>query len=239
MDYDKEKDELKEQIAIARATLSPETREAIDSVDWKSIVVSMRESKKFSFSQIETLGIETEKVLVGLIGGESYKRELKDKMDLPPDDLNKLIAEMNEKVFKKIKENLVAKLGENRNTTSIKALEIPPIREIPKEEISNDENKVFENAGINLEKPMAPEGKWAEGLDAPSEMIAQIENIDLIPKKNTPIIEKKLTASFQLPKVETKYQVTPENSVQKTKIEPVAKPSIPKVDPYRMNIDEE
>ena len=53
MDYDKEKDELKEQIAIARATLSVETREAIDSVDWKSIVVSMRESKKFSFSQIE------------------------------------------------------------------------------------------------------------------------------------------------------------------------------------------
>lgn len=239
MDYDKDKDELKEQIAIAKATLSPETREAIDSVDWKSVVVSMRESKKFSFSQIETLGIKTEKVLVGLISGEGYKRELKDKMDLPPDELNKLISEMNDKVFKKIKENLVAKLGEQRNTTEVKTLEIQKTPKLPNVEISSDETKVFETAGINLDKKPEVDDKWAEGLEAPSEMIAQIENTDLISKKATPILEQKLTSHFQMPKVETKYQVKPESSAQKPKVEPVVKPTIPKVDPYRMSVDEE
>lgn len=239
MDYDKDKNELKEQIAIARATLTPETREAIDSVDWKSMVVAMRESKKFSFSQIETLGTETEKVLVGLIGGEAYKRELRNKMELQEGDLNKLIAEMNERVFKKIKENLVLKLGANRNTTSVKALEVPMVRAIPEEEISTEESQVFETAGISLSKPPAPEGKWAEGLGAPSEMIAQIENTDLIPKNVTPVMEKKLTTSFQMPKVETKYEVTAGSSPKKIEVEPVAKPSIPKVDPYRMNVDGE
>ena len=239
MDYDKEKDELKEQIAIARATLSVETREAIDSVDWKSIVVSMRESKKFSFSQIETLGIETEKVLVGLIGGEGYKRELKDKMGLPSEDLTKLISEMNDKVFKKIKENLVAKLGNQRNTTEIKTLEIQKTPALPDAEISSDETKVFETAGINLDKKPVPDGKWAEGIGAPSEMIAQIENTDLIPKQSTPILEKKLTTHFQMPKVETHYTAHSESPKAPLKVEPVVKPTIPKVDPYRMSVDEE
>ena len=237
MDY--AKDELKEQIAIARATLTPETREAIDSVDWKSLVVGMRESKKFSFSQIEILGTETEKVLVGLISGESYKRELKNSMTLSEVDLNKLIAEMNEKVFKKIKENLVAKLGERRNTTEIKTLEIQKAPELPDAEISSDDNKVFETAGISLDKKPAPDGKWAEGLGAPSEMIAQIENTDLIPKKTAPILEKKLTAHFQMPKVETHYTATNVSPKAPLKIEPVVKPTIPKVDPYRMSVDEE
>ncbi len=237
MDHDK--DELKEQIAIARATLSQETREAIDSVDWKSVVISMRESKKFSFSQIETLGIETEKVLVGLIGGEGYKRELKNKMDLPEVELNKLVAEMNEKVFKKIKENLVAKLGNQRNTTEVKTLPIQKAPTLPDAEISSDENKVFETAGISLDKKPEPDGKWAEGLGAPSEMIAQIENTDLIPKKTAPILEKKLTAHFQMPKVETHYTATSVNPKAPLKVEPVAKPNIPKVDPYRMSVDEE
>jgi hypothetical protein len=238
MDY--AKDELKEQIEKARALLSIEAREAIDSVDWKSMIVGMRESKKFSFSQIETLGTETEKILAGLLSGDGYKKELKNKMGLPEEDLNKLVAEMNEKVFKKIKENLVAKLGENRNTTSIKALEIPQPAKLPEEEISHEDKEVFESAGISLSKPQAPEGKWAEGLSAPSEMIAQIENTDLIPMpKPAPIIAQKLTGHFQMPKVETKYEVNTSISPQKVEIQPVAKPSIPAVDPYRMSVDGE
>ena len=237
MDY--AKDELKKQIEKARAQLSIEARDAIDSVDWKSMIVGMRESKKFSFTQIETLGTETEKILAGLLSGDGYKKELRSKMGLPEEDLNKLVAEMNEKVFKKIKENLVAKLGENRNTTSIKALEIPQPAKLEEEEISHEDKEVFESAGISLSKPPAPEGKWAEGLSAPSEMIAQIENTDLIPKPQIPIVAQKLTGHFQMPKVETRYEVNPESIPKKIEIQPVAKPSIPAVDPYRMSVDGE
>ncbi len=236
MDY--AQNELKEKITKARAVLSRESREAIDSVDWKSMIVGMRESKKFSFTQIETLGIATEMILAGLMSGKEYKQELKSKMALSEEDTNALVAEMNEKVFKKIKENLVSRLGEKRTSSSAKILDIP---QAPIVQISNEEKDVFTAAGINLEKDPPKEAKWAEGLGAPSEMIAQIENPSLIKnpeqKPAVQILEKKLTAPFQLPAVKTEHKMdVPLTPTKQLKVEPApkaARPTLPTEDPYR------
>ncbi len=227
----------KEKIKQARASLSVETREAIDSIEWNSIVIGMRETKKFSFSQIETLGFQTELLLCGLLTPQEYPKELKSKMGLSEEAVNVLVKEMNELIFKKIKEKLIQKIGENRTAPETKVLKT--------EEISNEDNFVMQNAGITLEKVKEieiPENK----IGNKEEMLNQIENPSLIKEEKkeipeivkkvaTPILAQKLTGSFQVPTVMTDHSP---KLPPKVAIEAVAKPSIPKVDPYRMSPDE-
>ncbi len=227
----------KEKIKQARASLSVETREAIDSIDWNSIVIGMRETKKFSFSQIETLGFQTELLLCGLMTPAEYPKELKSKMGLSEEAVSTLVKEMNELIFKKIKEKLVQKIGENRTAPETKILT---------PEISNEDNFVMQNVGINIDKstpsPIVEENK----IGNKEEMLNQIENPSLIKEEKkelpeivkkiaTPILAQKLTGSFQVPTVMTDHSP---KLAPKVAIEAVAKPSIPKVDPYRMSPDE-
>ncbi len=225
MDY--ATDELKQKIDKARMALSAESRAAIDSVDWKSVIIGMRESKKYSFSQIEALGTATETILAGLMSGKEYKQELKNKMALSEDEANKLVAEMNDIVFKKIKENLVKKLGEQRTTTEVKIL---------KPEISPEDTSILASAGISLDKDTDTE-KPEEKMENKEDMIAKIENTDLIKKPAIPLVAAKLTSSFQIPAVKTDHAsptvpARPTQPVLK-KIVTAAKPTLPTEDPYR------
>ena len=105
----------KTKIEQARIALPEASRNAIDKVDWKSIVLKMREEKGYSFSQVETLGQQTELLLCGLLNSAEYPKELQKNMGIPSDQVNALVNEMNEKVFKKIREELVKNI-ENEET---------------------------------------------------------------------------------------------------------------------------
>lgn len=223
---DSANNETKEKIARAREALSRESREAIASVDWNSYILSLRENRKLSFSQIETLGIETEKILVGLLSGVEYKASLQQKLNLPKEEVEEIVRDMNREVFRKIKENLVEKLGNKRYVTEEKTL---------KPEITPSETKVFESAGINL-NPDTETTKKEEEIAPKDEMLAQIENPRLI-KPTTQIIAKKLTAPFQIPAVKTNFSVAPTSTPKKPIVEPVAKAPIPTVDPYREEVE--
>lgn len=102
-----ELDMLQVKINRAQEELPQETRRAINSVDWRAYILSLREKKGYSFEQLEDLELETELLLCGLLSPENYPTELEARMKIPKPQVDLLVSEMNEFVFKKIKDELI------------------------------------------------------------------------------------------------------------------------------------
>ncbi len=107
MNDEKPLDMLQIQIDRAREELPQETRKAIDSVDWRAVILSFREKKGYSYEQLEDLELETELLLCGLSNPVDYPKELEKRLKLPRPQVDLLVNEMNELVFKKIKDELI------------------------------------------------------------------------------------------------------------------------------------
>lgn len=114
-------DLLKIKIEKAKRELPEESRSAIDAVDWKTAILEMRTEKGYSYAQLEDLEIETELLLCGLISTKDYPKEIEKRLNIPRAQVNELVNEMNEKVFKKIREQLV------KNIDSKKVIENIPV----------------------------------------------------------------------------------------------------------------
>ncbi|MCX6754573.1 MAG: hypothetical protein NTU81_01960 [Candidatus Nomurabacteria bacterium] len=107
-------DLLKIQIEEARALLSKESREAIDSVNWKLVILEM--NKKYSPEQLDDLSTETELLLCGILKPEEYQKEIQSRMRITNDDTNILLGELDRLIFKKIAEELKKKLERTAKT---------------------------------------------------------------------------------------------------------------------------
>ena len=75
-------DLLQIKIEKAKAQLSDDTLNAINAVDWKAVILSIRETKGYSFEQLGDLETETELLLCGLLSPENYSKELENRMHL-------------------------------------------------------------------------------------------------------------------------------------------------------------
>jgi len=100
-------DPLKIKIEKAKRQLPLETANAIDSVDWKVAILGMRIKHGYTFEQLGDLELETELLLSGLISPEDYPKELSRRMGISGAAVSELVNEMNDLVFKKIREELV------------------------------------------------------------------------------------------------------------------------------------
>jgi hypothetical protein len=107
---DKQLDTLEIQIAKARENLSQKSRNAIDAVSWKLIILEI--NKGFSEEQIEQLTTETELLLCGLVSTEEFPKELETRMKISRSDVSLLLAEMDKLIFKKMQEELEKRLTE-------------------------------------------------------------------------------------------------------------------------------
>ena len=100
-------DSLQIKIEIAKGKLSENTRRAIESVDFKNIILSMREKKGRDPEQLDELETETELLLCGLIGPDEYQKELEKIMRITPKEMQELVKELNFLIFQNIYEKFV------------------------------------------------------------------------------------------------------------------------------------
>ena len=213
-------DLLQIKIEKAKTELSEESRQAIDAVDWKTIILNMRAEKGYSFTQLEDLEIETELLLCGLLNPEDYPKELEKRMGIPKPKVDELVNEMNKKVFERIREELV--------------------KNIERKKVSEEKGQPLENSS----KTLLDNGK---SLESREELLEKIENPESINNyelritnekkpitndqlritnlENQSILGQKLSGTFQIPKTETDHSIT--NLSKDTK------PKIPQADPYR------
>lgn len=115
-------DTLQQKIDGARAMLSKESREAIDSIDWKLIILGM---KKYSADQLDYLEIETELLLCGITNPENYPIELEHRMLLTKEEASLLVGEMDKLIFSKIKNELEKRLNGESVSINVKINEAP------------------------------------------------------------------------------------------------------------------
>lgn len=206
-------DLLQIKIEQAKAKLPIETLNAIAAVDWQAVILGMREKKGYSFEQLGDLEVETELLLCGLLSPENYSKELEKRMKISKAQANELVNEMNDLVFKRIKEELI------KNTERKKIF-----RKSEKSDI-----QVLKSAGIEIiTKPdlTLPELKAGEKTEVPARIATQSV------AGGHPILAQKLSSSFQVPSTKTEHTL---NNISKT-IPPSSYP--PKADPYRLSPDE-
>ncbi|MEK7539168.1 MAG: hypothetical protein AAB595_00795 [Patescibacteria group bacterium] len=219
-------DSLKIKIEKAKRGLSLETVNAIDAVDWKMAILGLREKKGYTFEQLGDLELETELLLSGLVSPENYPGELEKRMKISGVAVNELINEMNDLVFKKIREELV------KNIERKKIFQRDSDIQTPKEDSATQTKSdlaILNKAGIEIveKRELFPEIMPA-GVPfdvSREEMLKKIEKPDTI-------LTQKLSASVQIPIVKTEHSL--ENITKTTP--PSSYP--PKRDPYRLSPDE-
>lgn len=240
MTTDKEIDLLQIKIEKAKENLPAETLNAINAVDWKAVILSLREKKGYSFEQLGNLETETELLLCGLITPAQYPKELQSRMSISKAETDNLVNEMNILVFKKIKEELI-KNTERRNM-------------VEKEKI--EEIEVFEDAGIKIVEPLnTPLNTVNINKDLNTNQVnpiikeKEVESREEILKKvESPeghsILADKLSTTVQMQATTTEHVLenTPKDPASLIKPVVVKEESNKKVgykvDPYRLSPDE-
>ena len=100
---------LEIQIAKAKQLLSENSKNAIDAVNWKQIILGM--NKKYNSEQLEELDTETELLLCGLTNTIDFPKELETRMKIPKVEVALLLSEMDKLIFKKMQEELEKRLN--------------------------------------------------------------------------------------------------------------------------------
>lgn len=216
-------DLLKIKIETAKRELSPETVSAIDAVDWKTSILELRNKYGYTFEQLGDLELETELLLCGLVSAENYPKEIEKRMKISKAQANELVNEMNNLVFKRMREELTKNLDRKKIIAD-------------SEKNTADTGQILNSAGIEI----VPEKLELSPGETPTEsrekMLQKIEKpaatIPAAPKEEPhPILAQKLSGSFQTPIVKTDHSL---ENITKTAGEPKPPaPQGPKIDPYR------
>lgn len=214
-------DILQIKIERAKEKLPEDTQNAIAAVDWKAAILSLREKKGYNFEQLGELETETELILCGLLDPADYQKEIQARMDISKAEAGELVEEMNDLVFKKIKEELI-KNTERKKIFAAKSS--VPEQILP--EMNKSEEKVLQSAGIEVVTPISTTTE--KPPEAREEILEKVENPESPGKGDIhPMVAEKLSATFQTPSVKTEHEA-----------DAAAAPAIPayppKKDPYRL-----
>lgn len=230
---DPDLDLLQIKITNARKTMPQESLNAIDAVDWRKVILDMKERKGYTFEQLGDLEIETELLLCGLINPLNYPKELENRMKISAEEAKMLVNEMNEFVFKKVRALLVKNIEETK-------LSAPPTI---RAKILNNDDTMLKDMGIEINKTeekrdileITPASE--RNLEGAGEMLKDIENPNLIKKAPAEsMLAQKLGGSFKMPGKQTDYTI---NNISKKEVEVVAKAPLPNIDPYRINPEDD
>ena len=236
-------DLLKIKIEIAKRKLPLEAVNAIEAVDWKADILGLRSKYGYTFEQLGDLEIETELVLCGLVRIEDYPKELQDRMKISSSAVNELVNEMNELVFKRIRQELIKNIErkkifgsremgdtEKEDTTILNQAGIEIVPDLPeaeqarapKQEEAKAQTPMMQEEKLELgeaEKPIHPP-RSDFSRSTPQEGNKKQDD------KMHPLLVRKLSGSFQNPTVKTDHTL---NNLSSTTPPNTA----PKVDPYR------
>jgi hypothetical protein len=210
-------DLLQIKIEKAKAQLSKDTLSAIAAVPWQAVILQMRETKGYSFEQLGDLETETELLLCGLLSADNYQREIQNRMGISKSQADDLVKEMNQKVFAKIREELI-KITERKDSFKNETKE------------TEKSEKIWSSAGIKImpEAGAVDTDKKAD-LSIP-ELEAGHDSDNALNKSAPSILNHKMSVPFQSPTTKTEHGLDNLSSGASKKVETSDKP---KIDPYR------
>ena len=215
-------DLLQIRIEKAKRELPEETQNAIAAVDWRAAILSLRAKTGYTFEQLGDLELETELLLSGLLRPEDYPKELEKRMEISRAMANELVNEMNDLVFKKIREELI------KNTERKKIFAGKTISETTSKTTSKTISKTISTPIVESAIPNPIKIKIADN----KETLPVMEKLELMGEPARPgdvahpILEQKLSGTFQVPVAKTDHSL---NNLSQNN----TGSAMPKIDPYR------
>jgi len=190
-------------------------------------IIEIGKEQNLNVDQTGQLSLETHMVIFGITPEEKFNDSIKTSLNLNDEKTNEVINAINEKILKKIRENLMSSSQEK------------------KEEEKKEDASILNTAGIEImpEEITAPV-KEEVIKEKASDMLSDVENPELIKiqadkEKIESITAQKLSGSFKTPSVKTEYTLNNLSKQNTGTVAPVATPSADtatktiKVDPYR------
>jgi hypothetical protein len=189
--------------------------------DFQTTLYGIAQEHKLSVTEMDVLDTVTTDLITGAIHPNEFKKSLLNKLDLPEGEVSTLVDEINEKIFKKIRQKMMG-------------LNLPAPEELLTPEADME---VLKSHGIEI---------LQEGLPAvPEAQLLQAGKLELTPAKPDvhPILAQKMSAPVQTPTVKSNYGIN-NVPISTGEIKPPVPPQTPKTstykpgtDPYRIHPD--
>ncbi len=112
---------IRQQFEEQLAYLPTINQEALKAFDWATELVGIGKNYGLHIDELEDLQIETMLLLVGLTSPDNYEKELIERLAIPPSEAEKIIEQINERIFTPIHEYIVN--GGNKPTTPATIME--------------------------------------------------------------------------------------------------------------------
>lgn len=199
-------------------------REAVHESNYQTKLYSIGGKHNLSINQIGILDGIITKIIEGEIPSDKFETELKSKIELPDETREKLIFNLNESIFKNIREIMKSQdQQKEKGITSSKekldtVIPIPPYVEtennqqvaINKEEIpvpnykKQDEDKIYNDSGIEIMEESITNGELEitnEDKEEDNKILGDL-GVDIIEEKlNKPMVSHNKISDHSLPKV--------------------------------------
>lgn len=208
------------------STLPNKIQEAIEDSKYQTSIYNIGNKYLLNISQIGELEEITTKVMIGLVSPGDYESEIKSKIKTTDTQTKNIVSEINELVFKNIKE--VLKENWNKNETKIP---VPPY--------INLENKKIEQNNSKQEIPLPPYKENTLVKDPESPKLSEKEiSDDLYKESGIEIIQDEAIPEFNKQEnvIKKPINILSDKLVNKT-VSPkiVTDYSIPKINPQSTN----
>jgi hypothetical protein len=219
--------------------LPPYIRESLKHIPWANEILQIGKRYGIHVDQMGTLQLETMMVLVGIVHPDEYPKSLRQELNLPEETINNVVREVNERILKTIRQELIAYIEQQNNQTETifekTGIELDPeaIPTVQREiqigtTVAPMERDILEHSGVDvsIDTPQIDRSVESSGTIDRKEMLADIEH----PPKNTPnqfshLISTKLSNATITQPEKTRY-----NEARPTPPKP---PERKANDPYR------
>lgn len=132
-------DYTQEQLDEKYKTLPQDLKDAIDSVEIGDLVAKIGDENNLMLDQSAELMDQTALVMLGIISSEEFSNNLVKKLQISDDKANVIGAEINDKIFNKIRESLQKIQAQAESEPSEESTYTTPPSNLPSSTISSIE----------------------------------------------------------------------------------------------------
>ncbi len=147
--------------------LPPYIRESLKHIPWASEILNIGRKYGIHVDDMGTLQLETMMVLVGIVHPNEYPKALEHELHIPPDTIAGIVHDVNEKILKTIRQELISFIEQKNNETEQifekTGIELDPEgtptvqREIPTSTtFAPMEKDILEHSGVDVEENTGP-----------------------------------------------------------------------------------
>lgn len=204
-----------EEIQKKFESLPENVKWAIMGANVDDNIIEISQQQGLNVEQMGQLSLETHMEMFGFTPADKFEESVKNSLGLSSEKTKAIVEAINEKILKKIRENM---MGEENN----------PIENTENVSEEENENKILHSSGIeilntNQKEIMPPVDKLELNISTPTKTTPEVRNI----------LTQKLSGFVKNEVKETEHALNNLTKTASTPVTPNEKSKIPSTDPYR------